>query len=317
MTALKYTLAIGLTAALAAGCASTPMNNSDLDAARSQVQQAAADPLAREAAALRLQKAGAALRTAEESHQRRKPVDQVNHESYIAGGHAKIALEQIAELQARREVEQGQAERNRVLLEARTSEAALAQAAAARSDSQAEQAKSDAERQAADASAAREQLADSQTQLANAANESARLRSALEGLEAKSTARGMVLTLGDVLFDSGQASIKPGAQLKLDRLAEVMRGEPALSVMIEGHTDSLGDEQYNLSLSQRRADAVSALLSARGVDGQRVRSSGLGEDYPTASNNSSAGRQQNRRVEIIFSDGTGHFSPGTQRLSVR
>jgi outer membrane protein OmpA-like peptidoglycan-associated protein len=310
MTILKYTSAAAVIVTLAAACASAPKQNADLDAARIEVQQAMSDPLAQEASAMRLKKAEDALRLADESFKQRKPEALVRHQAFLAGRQAQIAKEQITELRARQEIEQGQAERNRVLLEARTSEAALAQSDAARAQSDAERAKRDAAAQAADAQAARDQLAAS-------SDESARLRTELEALQAKQTDRGMVLTLGDVLFDTNQASVRPGAMLTLERLAAVMRDKGTLAVMIEGHTDSVGDDGYNQSLSQRRADAVTGVLTSKGVAVERVNSRGLGEGYPVASNDNSAGRQQNRRVEIIFSDAKGQFLPAAQRLTVR
>jgi outer membrane protein OmpA-like peptidoglycan-associated protein len=257
---------------------------------------------------MRLKKAEEALRLADESVKQHKPPALIRHQAYLADRQALIAKEQTAELRARKEVEQGQAERNRVLLEARTTEAALAQADAERSKAAAESSRQNAAAQGAQADAARHQLA-------AASDESARLRAELEELQAKQTERGMVLTLGDVLFASGQATIRPGAMRTVDRLADFLRNRSALYVAIEGHTDSVGEEDFNLGLSQRRADAINAALVSRGIDPRRVRSRGLGESYPSASNDSPGGRQQNRRVEIVFSDEKGQFSPSAERLS--
>jgi outer membrane protein OmpA-like peptidoglycan-associated protein len=141
---------------------------------------------------------------------------------------------------------------------------------------------------------AKSQLAQTQQQLAD--------------LQAKKTDRGMVLTLGDVLFDTGQATLKPGAALALDRLADFMRANPQTKVRIEGHTDSTGSAEFNQLLSQRRADAVAAALQSRGLSSDRVSTIGRGEEFPVASNASAAGRQQNRRVEVVFSDASGQFA---------
>jgi OmpA-OmpF porin, OOP family len=141
---------------------------------------------------------------------------------------------------------------------------------------------------------AKSQLAQTQQQLAD--------------LQAKKTDRGMVVTLGDVLFDTGQATLKPGATLALDRLADFMRANPQTKVRIEGHTDSTGSAEFNQLLSQRRADAVAAALENRGLSSDRVSTVGRGEEFPVASNASAAGRQQNRRVEVVFSDASGQFA---------
>ena len=130
----------------------------------------------------------------------------------------------------------------------------------------------------------------------------------LADLQAKKTDRGMVVTLGDVLFDSGQATLKPGANLVLDRLVTFMAQNPQTKVRIEGHTDSTGSADFNQALSQRRADAVAMALENRGLSSDRVTAIGRGQDFPVASNSSAAGRQQNRRVEIVFSDATGQFA---------
>ncbi len=121
----------------------------------------------------------------------------------------------------------------------------------------------------------------------------------LEELSAKQTNRGLILTLGDVLFETGKARLLPGAQRAIDKLAEFLKDNPERKVLIEGHTDNMGSITYNIDLSLRRAQAVKNALIAKGVDSQRVLAHGYGEAYPVASNKDSAGRQRNRRVEII------------------
>jgi outer membrane protein OmpA-like peptidoglycan-associated protein len=130
----------------------------------------------------------------------------------------------------------------------------------------------------------------------------------LAALQAKQTDRGMIVTLGDVLFDTAQSTLKPGADLALDRLATFMQSNPHARVMIEGHTDSRGSDQYNDALSERRADAVAGALMRRGISADRVSAVGRGKAYPVATNDTPEGRQQNRRVEIVFSDASGRFA---------
>jgi outer membrane protein OmpA-like peptidoglycan-associated protein len=132
----------------------------------------------------------------------------------------------------------------------------------------------------------------------------------LQQMQAKQTERGMVMTLGDVLFDTGQSTLKPGAALVLDRLAVFLQNNPHTRIIIEGHTDSRGSEEYNEELSQRRAQAVAAALTARGVPPDHYQAMGRGKAYPVATNATPAGRQQNRRVEIVFSDDAGRFAQG-------
>lgn len=128
------------------------------------------------------------------------------------------------------------------------------------------------------------------------------LEQELADLKAKKTDRGLVLTLGDVLFDTGKATLKPGAYATIDRLAMALKEVPARKVMIEGHTDSVGSDEYNQQLSENRALSVQAALMERGVQGNQITTVGKGESTPVASNGDPGGRQQNRRVELIFQE---------------
>ena len=130
----------------------------------------------------------------------------------------------------------------------------------------------------------------------------------LADLKAKQTDRGMVVTMPDVLFDTGQATLKPGAELTVERLAAFLVSNPQTRIRIEGFTDSTGSQEFNEVLSQRRADAVAHALSNEDVPASQMQTIGRGAAFPVASNSTSAGRQQNRRVEIVFSDKDGRFS---------
>ena len=121
----------------------------------------------------------------------------------------------------------------------------------------------------------------------------------LEELNAKQTNRGLVLTLGDVLFETGKSTLLPGAQRAIDKLAEFLEENPERKVLIEGHTDNRGSITYNIDLSLRRAQAVKNALVEKGIAGDRILAHGYGEAYPVAPNKDAAGRQRNRRVEII------------------
>lgn len=122
----------------------------------------------------------------------------------------------------------------------------------------------------------------------------------LADLKEKKTDRGTIFTLGDALFSTGKADLKPGAQASFDRLATVLKDSPDRKIVIEGHTDSTGAEDFNLALSQRRADAVKSYLTSQGVPAERMTAVGKGEGFPVASNDTNSGRQQNRRVEVII-----------------
>jgi outer membrane protein OmpA-like peptidoglycan-associated protein len=123
----------------------------------------------------------------------------------------------------------------------------------------------------------------------------------LKAMKARETERGMILTLGDVLFDTGKATLKPGAYTTIDKLAGVLNSSRDRKVMIEGHTDSTGSDATNQALSQARAEAVQTALLQRGVQASQISAVGKGETSPVASNDTASGRQSNRRVELIFS----------------
>lgn len=125
---------------------------------------------------------------------------------------------------------------------------------------------------------------------------------ALKDLQAKQTDRGMVLTLGDVLFKTNEATLNQGAEVTIDRIAAFMIKYPDRTISIEGHTDNTGDEDYNYDLSLNRASAVMQALENRRVASNRITAFGKGEALPMADNNSESGRQQNRRVEIVFDE---------------
>jgi OmpA-OmpF porin, OOP family len=184
----------------------------------------------------------------------------------------------------------------------------LAERHAQTGEARVQEAEARAEVARAEGDRARAVLAARERETDNAKSQLAAAQQALADLQAKHTDRGMVVTLGDVLFDTGQSTLKPGAVATLDRLASFMQSNPQTRLVIEGHTDSTGSVSFNDELSQRRADAVATALIERGVPASSLRATGKGESLPVASNATAAGRQQNRRVEIIFSDRDGRFA---------
>jgi outer membrane protein OmpA-like peptidoglycan-associated protein len=273
---------------LIAGCASTPKTLPEVEQAHADVETLARDPLVERAASQELSDARSSLQGADTALKEGRKEDAL-HYAYLASQQAQTGEARIKEQRSKQEIAQGEAERNKVLLEARTNEAEKAAAAA--------------KEQAAAAEAARQQALSAQAQAEDVQRQ-------LADLQAKQTDRGMVLTLGDVLFDTSKATLKPGAESVMDRVATFMEKNPDTKVVIEGHTDSRGSDEYNQELSRRRAEAVADALASRGIDRGRVAAVGKGEGLPVASNDTTAGRQQNRRVEIVFSDKEGHFASG-------
>ena len=156
----------------------------------------------------------------------------------------------------------------------------------------------DARTNEADAAKLKASEAQAQTDAANRKNDD--LQAQMAALQAKQTDRGMVLTLGDVLFSTGRADLKPGSVANLDRLVSFLGQAPDRSVRIEGHTDDRGGQDMNQTLSQKRAESVAMYLTGRGVASNRVTAIGEGFSSPVADNNTEAGRQANRRVEVII-----------------
>jgi outer membrane protein OmpA-like peptidoglycan-associated protein len=248
---------------------------------------------------------------------------EVRHLAYLARQRAAIAQQAASLRGADRAIAAATAERERVRLAARTREAEQAAIAAQIAQSRADATQREAlvARQQAlsaqeQARMAQEQAASSQSQAlaSQQAAEAARARTTtleaqLRELDARNTDRGLVVTLGDVLFDTGSSNLRPGGLRMVDRLATFLRQYPQRSVAIEGFTDSVGNDQSNQVLSERRAAAVRAALVSAGIDGSRVLAQGLGESYPVANNDTSVGRQLNRRVEIVISDEAGRINP--------
>jgi outer membrane protein OmpA-like peptidoglycan-associated protein len=132
---------------------------------------------------------------------------------------------------------------------------------------------------------------------------SERAGAAQTDLQGSPTARGIVLTLDEVSFDSGRSQLKPDAQRSLDQIAAFLNEHAERRVQVEAFTDSRGTNDYNIELSQSRADAVAMAMIQRGIDAERVRAMGYGAAFPVAANDNDGGRQLNRRVEIIVSNG--------------
>lgn len=287
----------------AAGCTTTPERVSEVEDARTAVETLATHPQA-DAAASELQEARDALARADAALEEGAPLERVRHDAYLARRNAEIGMQVASESQAMEAVEEAQVERRNVQLEARTAEAEAARQLAERRTEQARESAREARRS---------------QQVAEAAIEEAeRMADEMREMEAQQTERGLVLTLSDVLFDTDSAQLKQGADLTLNRLEDFLRNNPERKLLIEGHTDARGPEEYNLDLAQRRANALAEALVQRGIPSDRLRPVGLGEAFPVASNESPGGLQQNRRVEVVVSNADGSFPESAeQRVAMR
>jgi len=257
--------------AVISGCSTTP--NATLTEAHENYVSARSSAEVTNQAPLELKDAGDSLQKAQTAFNDDENDSTVNHLAYIANQKVGIARETAKRKTAEIAVTTAQAKRDQVRLNARTAEA----------DS--------AERQVAGDKSVMEQ----QAQL-------------IKDLNAKQTERGLMITLGDVLFRTDKAQLEPGGVRNVDKLGDYLNQYPVYKVLIEGYTDSTGGHEHNQQLSERRASSVRTALMDMGISRDRIETQGYAEDYPVASNATAANRQLNRRVEIVLSDNTGKLT---------
>ncbi len=281
----KLTLS-GMALAVTAACSSLPDDLPELQAARASVSELAAAPKGPTLAGDELNAAENALEDAEMAFEEKEDREIIEHHAYRAERKAQIGLERVADSNAQAAIDESETLRTQLQLQSREREARRAELAA-------ERAQREAARSEANADQARA--------------EARRLADELDELKAEETARGLVLTMDSVLFATDSAMLAPGATMAMDRLAAFMNDYPDRRLRIEGHTDARGPDAYNVTLSEQRASAVQSALMSRGIAADRLVAIPLGETYPVASNETAAGRQQNRRVEIVVSNRSGSF----------
>ncbi len=311
---------------LLAACASAPQRDLGAERISADLRELRDNDEVRRHAAAELQAAEAAVRDYQQHSGGNAEIRE--HYLYLAQRRIDIARARANEGAERAQLIELGRERDRILLEASIREAELARAEAerlrresiARSEEteralkEVEQAKAYSQQAEREAELAREEaararrLAEAQGREADLARQEAELAAAaadslrrqLENLQARETSRGLMFTLGDVLFEYGRSDLKAAALANLDRLVQFLGQYPDHTISIEGHTDSRGSEDFNIKLSQARAEAVREALIDRGVAADRLQAVGLGEAFPIAGNDLENGRQQNRRVEIII-----------------
>jgi len=262
---------VAFSAFLFTACSSSPKIPSDVVDVRNKLMRLQADPQLASRAPVSLKEAEAAVQAAETV-----PKDKTlaNHLVWVANQKIDIATAQAETRLLEDQRKDLTEDRANARLDSRTREADLA--------------RTDAERAKQEADLARQQAEDLQRQISE--------------LNAKATDRGLVVTIGDLLFETGKAELKGGAASNLNKLSAFLNKYPDRTVTIEGHTDSVGSDDYNLNLSQRRANSVQQFLLNQGIASSRLSASGKGENFPVASNESSSGRQMNRRVEVIIAN---------------
>jgi outer membrane protein OmpA-like peptidoglycan-associated protein len=270
------------------GACATPLTAPEgSDTARNKLTQLQSDPQLASRAPVEIKEAETAVSAAEvprdDEEYARHLVLLADHKVDIARARAQSRLyeDQRQELNKQSELAR---------LDARTLEADRARTDASSARADAARARSEADAARERTLAARAETDDLQRQIAE--------------LNARETDRGLVVTLGDLLFETGKSDLKGGAAGNLGKLAVFLNEYPDRSVLIEGHTDDVGSDESNFNLSQRRANSVKSYLVGQGIESSRLSTSGLGEGSPVAGNDTSTGRQQNRRVEVIISNTT-------------
>lgn len=302
---IKKLLLLSIPLSLLAGCASGPTVSPSLVQARSAYAKIEADPNIAANAEVAAYEAKQSLQRAEQA----SDIPTQEHLAYLAERKAQIAVARAEKSMAEKEIKRLADEKDAILLKSRdlqikrtSKELEAKEKMLDQAGRDAEQARRQAELKAAKAKEMEADLANAQAKAMEAELAKAQVKemeAELAELKGKQTERGIVLTLGDVLFITGKANLMQGAFITVEKLADFLQKHPDRNVLIEGHTDSVGKAEYNMFLSKRRADAVSKALMNKGVAAARISTKGYGETYPVAGNDNAAGRQQNRRVEIV------------------
>ncbi|MGZ3185120.1 MAG: OmpA family protein [Telluria sp.] len=285
-----------------AACSTVPTTTPTLDAARAEFAAANGDPDVGRLAPLELKQASDALEQANRSAAKKDALEDIDKLAYIAKQKAQTAREVARGKKAEEVAAAAARQQDQVRLAARTAEAENAKAQAAQSEADAQRARDAAAAAQSQAAQAQAQAAASDQAARDAQERLRQYEAVLVELHAVRTARGMVVTINDVLFDTDQATLRPDGMAEVTKLAKVLAYQPRRSVMVEGFTDSTGTAAHNQVLSERRAQSVRDALVGMGVDASRIAMRGYGQKYPVASNKTAADRQLNRRVEIVLSD---------------
>jgi outer membrane protein OmpA-like peptidoglycan-associated protein len=294
--------AVFASAILLAACSTTPTVTPTLDQARADFVAANNNPQVSSYAPLEFKQASDALDRANVAAAKKESLEDIDRLAYVAKQKIATAQEVARAKAAEANIADASRQRTEVRLEARTAEAERAKREAA--DAQA--AAAAAQQQAA---TAQQQAATAQDQTRMMAERAAKLEALLVELHATKTERGMVVTIGDVLFATNEANLTPNGMSTLRKLADVMAQNPERSVLVEGFTDSTGSSSYNQNLSQRRANAVAMALGSMGVARERIAMKAYGEAFPVAANDTASNRQLNRRVEIVLSNDNAPIPP--------
>lgn len=292
-------------AVLVGACSSGPRTTSLLDQTRNDYRMAQSNPNVASYAPLEMKQAGESLAQANAASTDNDSAEKVDKLAYLAKQQIALTQEVAKRKAAEAEVASAGKVRDQIRLDQRTNEADQAKASAQQSALAAQRAQSDAAEAQRKTQLAQVEAGEAQRKTQEAQARTAQLEAQLADLAAKKTARGMVITLGDVLFGTDLARLSSDGMRTAQKLATVLQQNPQRTVLVEGFTDSTGTAAHNQTLSERRAGAVQSALLELGVARERIAVRGYGQAYPVAANDTASNRQLNRRVEIVLSDDTG------------
>lgn len=296
-------------AALVGACASAPTRTGLLDQARSDYRAAQSNPSVVNYAPLELKQAGEAMEQANAAASHNDSAKKVDKLAYLAKQKIALTQEVAKQKSAEAEVASAGKVRDQMRLDQRTLEADRAKASAEQSKLAAQAAQVDAIDAKRKADLAQSQAAQAQRETQEAQMRASQLEAQLADMAAQKTQRGIVITLGDVLFGTDLARLNSEGMRSAQKLANVLQENPRRTVLVEGFTDSTGTAAHNQELSERRAGSVRSALLELGVAADRVAVRGYGQSFPVAANDTAQNRQLNRRVEIVLSDDSGRTTP--------
>ncbi len=309
MKNIRTNLLLVSTVMLMGACASNPKSTTLLDQVRVDYVRAQSNPKIATYAALEMQSATEALTKANAAAKERESLKTVDKLAYLAKQKIALATEVASKKSSEAEIANASTIRDQVRLDQRTQQADQARMKAEDAERSAQAARDAAAAATQQKNLAQANEAQAQRQAAEASAKNLQLEAQLAELAAKKTERGLVITLGDVLFGTDLARLNADGTRMAQRLSTILQQNPQRVVLVEGFADSTGQTQHNQELSERRAMAVRDALLDMGVARERISQRGYGESYPVAANDTAANRQLNRRVEIVLSDDRGVITP--------
>lgn len=274
-------IAIPLVAIIVAACSSTSTLENRTEQLRAEFDTLSQQGALQEHAAIEAQQAQDELRTLEQMLDDSADESEIQQQLYLVERQLEVVRETMQMQQADAVIDNAETERKDVII--------------SQTEQKLQQAEQRADMMEVAAINAEEMLAEMQGQVEL-------LQEEVEDLSAEETDRGMVLTLGDILFETDEADLKNSSSNGIAKVAEFLNNYPERQILIEGHTDSTGSAEYNQELSVARAESVKDALVSYGVDHGRIDTDGFGQERPVATNDSDFGRTQNRRVEIVILD---------------